>query len=210
MIAVKVSGLDQTVKKFTALPNDLKAARLRAVGKLAIETRNELFKSMSAVGVPDAFWGLRSPAGPVLAARTGHTRSALSPGRVWVVGETVFGAVGHDEPHVLANEVGATIKPQHGQFLRIPTANALTASGTDRWQGMSIRAIPGARIVRTKAGRVWALRDVGQNRIELLYLLVREVTLKPKGLFANVTRIMDARAAGVATAEVVFALKKAS
>lgn len=213
-IGVSIRGVDAVTAKFDqALPAAVDAGRLRGMQAAAIVTRNALFLAMSGTAIPVPFWGFRSPAGPVLAARTGHTRSALSPGRVWVVGETVFAAVEHAEPHVSALETGETIRPTSGQFLRIPTQNALTSSGADRYAGMSIRAIPGARLIRTKRGTLWAIREVGHGtgaRTEFLYLLVRSVKLPEKRLFRSVRDALAPKLSGVVGAEVVIAVRQAA
>lgn len=213
MIGLKITGIRETVQKFERLEQDLQALHLRAMKAATVRTRNALFSAMSGVVVSVPFWGAKSPEGHILAARSGHTRAALSPGQVWQAGEHTFGVVGHSEPHVAALEVGATIRPTSGQFLRIPTANVLTGAGVDRYTGMSIRQIPGARLIRTKTGRLWAIRPVGSGRtarIEFLYLLVRSVKLPEKRIFATVTVRMNAELPATFQAEVMTATQRAA
>lgn len=211
LISISVQGVEALKSQLAQMEADLKRARIAGMEQATIATRDELFKAMSGVAIPDPFWGVKSPPGNVLAARSGHTRNALTPGRVWTIADVTFGAVGHDEPHVAALETGETIRPKTGQYLRIPTANALTPAGVDRWTGTSIRTIPGARLVRTKRGNLWAVRDVGgpQSRaIEFLYLLVRSVKLPEKRIFATVRGIMEPKIATIFEAKIEVVMLK--
>lgn len=189
MIGIAVHGARELDAELEKATHEIEAAKLRALEASVIMVRNELARRMSAAGQTDSFWGKQSPPGAYIGARSGQTLGRLSPGRVWTSGTVAFGAVGHPDKHVEALEFGYTIRPTSGQFLRVPTINALTASGVDRYTGMSIRQIPGARIIRTKAGKLWAVRTVGSGRgarTELLYLLVRSVKMPEKRVFETV------------------------
>ena len=208
---LKVRGGRETDRAVAQAVDDVVGARKAGMARAAIMTRDALFTAMSGVGIRVPFWGVKSPPGPVLAARSGHTRNALTPGRVWTVGTTTFASVGHDEPHVKALEFGDTIKPKTGQYLRIPTENAQTASGVDRYTGMSIRAIPNTRLVRTKAGKLWAVRTVGKGagrHSEYLYLLVRSVKMPKKALFANTAHDIDAKLVSIFETELTVFVKR--
>jgi hypothetical protein len=57
--------------------------------------------------------------------------------------------------------------------------NAQTGAGVDRYLGMSIRAIPGSFLFRSKMGNLWAAVRQGAENV-LLYLLKRQVHFRPR------------------------------
>lgn len=192
MISIEVRGAAELAKKLDAAASGVALASFRNVARATVETRNLLFVGMSAKKVSDSFFGFRSPPGHTLAARTGQTRNMLSPGRVWRLGNESFGQVGHPSPHVKALEDGATVRPKTAQYLRVPLAAALTGSGQDRNVGRSVRGVPGFFIYPSKRQRegggartksLFLAKNVN-GKLVLWYLLLREVKLPEKKLFA--------------------------
>lgn len=201
MIALEIFGAKELAAKLGKAATDVSLASFRNTARATLETRNALFRAMSGEKVSDSFFGVRSPAGPVLAARTGHTRRALSPGRVWRVGNESFGAVGHPSAYVAALETGERIRPTASTFLRIPLAAALTGAGQDRNVGRSVRGVEGFFIYPTRKQRaagkarttnLFIARNVN-GRLVLWYLLKTEVKLPEKRIFATVLEQMRPR-----------------
>jgi hypothetical protein len=195
MIGVEVRGLQQVLGRLERAQKNIDAGERRLVQQGSFQARRRLVGHLSArTAGSDPFWGPKSPAaGPWMRSRSGQTRARLSPGGV--VLKTPVGyqaAVGSPDAHMALHETGGTIAGK--QFLRIPTSAALTAGGVDRFRGMSARDIPDSFLVRTKAGKLWVVRETGgknSRKLEFLYLLVRSVTLRPRGIFAAVAKEMD-------------------
>jgi len=192
VIAIEVRGAKELKATLEKAASGVSLASFRNTARATVETRNLLFRGMSGKKVSDSFFGFRSPPGHTLAARTGQTRAALSPGRVWRLGNESFGAVGHPGAHVKALEEGATVRPTSSQYLRIPLAAALTGGGQDRNVGRSVRGVPGFFLYPTKRQResgkartrnLFIAKSVN-GRLVLWYLLKTEVKMPEKRLFA--------------------------
>lgn len=86
------------------------------------------------------------------------------------------GVVGSDLPYARIHELGGQITPTRAKALTIP---------------MNPRSIPLGKSARDfgdlfvwrnkKTGKAFLARSVGKNKLELVYALVRRVTIQPKG-----------------------------
>jgi hypothetical protein len=210
VISAQVFGAQSVAARLEKAGHDLDRAEKAIAVRGSLLVRRGLVAHMTGRATRDPFWGKGSPSGAFLGGRTGQTRDRLSPGGVAV---KTFGrwtaAVGSPDAHVLMHEVGGTI---HGrQFLRIPTAAAQTLGGQDRNVGRSIRDIPGSFLFRSNAGKLWAaVRGAGDSQITLLYLLVRRVTHRARGLFAAVEREVRPKIVALGAAEVRTVVRDAN
>ena len=191
MIGLEVRGVSETQRRLSQVPADLDDAERQTVQQGSIIARRKLVERMSRSGGSDPFWGRRSPEGAYLGSRSGKSRQRLSPGGLaFKVGGRWQSMVGSPDRHIEFLEEGGTISGK--QYLRIPTAAAQTAGGSDRNRGRSLRDVPGLFLLRSKRGKLWAAMSTHRGRaITLLYLLVRSVTMRPRGLFAAVAREME-------------------
>lgn len=182
MISVEVKGAEEVERRLRRLPDDGRSAMEKGLRAGSILLRRNIVNHLSSrMRGPSGFWGPGSVAGSFLGARTGQTRARISPGGiVFHRGNDMYTAVGSPDPHVLQHEEGGTVRGS--QFLRVPTAAALTAGGVDRYTGMSVRGIPGLRVIRTGSGKLWIVRE--ENRkTTFLYLLVRSIRFRSRGMF---------------------------
>lgn len=119
-----------------------------------------------------------------LKVRTGRLRGSIA-GLVEDEPAAFLVRLRSDVPYARVQEEGGTIRPRRGKFLAIP--NSLTGAGVSRYA--SPRDVPGLRFVPTRGGASGMLvRDVGRGksaRIEVMFWLVRQVTLKPKRYLAD-------------------------
>lgn len=208
MIGARVIGADLVARKLERLGRELDAAEKNLAVKGSLLVRKLLGKRLTGRAPSDPFWGKGSPSGAFLGSRTGGTRGRLSPGGVAIkVAGRWQAAVGSPDAHMAMHETGGTI--QGRQFLRIPTAAAQTAGGQDRNAGRSIRNVPGLFLFRSEAGKLWAaVREA--DRLTLLYLLVRSVTLRGRGIFAATEREARPQIAALGNAEVRIVTARAN
>lgn len=200
MISIQAIGAEAVAARLQKLGAEAIEAERQMVVKGSILLRRALVARMSARAPVDSFWGKGSPSGDFIGARTGQTRARLSPGGLAI--RTTSGwtaAVGSPDEHVRFMEKGGRI--QGRQFLRIPTAAAQTAGGQDRNAGRSIRNIPGAFLLRSKAGRLWAATAEG-GKLTLLYLLVRSVNVRARNLFGATQKEIEPEIAALGHAEI--------
>lgn len=202
MIGLQVLGADVVAARLRRLGERMDAAERGVAVKGSILLRKLLVKRMSARAPSDPFWGKGSPAGPYLGGRTGQTRARLSPGgQAFKFLGRWQAAVGSPDAHVAMHETGGTITGR--QFLRIPTAAAQTRGGEDRNKGRSIRDIPGAFLFRSGDGKLWAaFRGAGDSKVTLLYLLVRSIRLRGRGLFAATAQEIEPQIREIGNAEI--------
>jgi len=206
VIGAQVFGADRVALRLQKLGVDLDRAEKSIAVRGSLLARKHLVAHLSGKGGRDPFWGKTSPSGAFLGGRTGQTRQRLSPGGLAVKhGARWQAAVGSPDAHVAFHEKGGTI--QGRQFLRIPTAAAQTGGGQDRNAGRSIRDIPGSYLFRSKAGKLWAAVNDASGEQSLLYLLVRSITYRGRGIFATVEREVQplVRALGNAEVKIVTA-----
>lgn len=166
----------------------------RAVSRAGLEGGRELRLIMSAPSQHDPFWGKTGSGGPGLSVRSGKTRGAIvATGRVYTgaYGE-LYTIVGHASNHVRDLEDGATV---HGNpWVKIPTAQAQTPAGVDRFLG---RRVPGGFVWPTKRMKNFAngrpknlwIAAVRDGALRLFYMLRGSVKLKAHHSFG----IMRAR-----------------
>ena len=118
-----------------------------------------------------------------LQTRSGATRASV---KAEIQSGGARGSVSVSGPHVLAQEFGATIRPNRARFLRIPLPSILTGSGLVR--GRFALRREGGRFVtdagptfirRNKSGTPFIfVEDAG--RLRALYVLRRQVRLDPR------------------------------
>jgi len=93
-------------------------------------------------------------------------------------------------------------------YLRIPLAAAQTPQGVDRFKNTSIRSIPGAFLLRTLGGKLFAVRQrssrdgagnvTGRNRgLEFLYYLVRNIKVRGRHVFEASRRDVEPQVAAL-------------
>lgn len=210
MIATKIIGVDRVLAKLERAGVEMDRAEMNTVRQGSIILRRALVQHLSGRAPSDPFWGKGSPSGAFMGARTGQSRSRLSPGGLAVKqGNRWSAAVGSPDKHVAFQEQGGTI--QGRQFLRIPTRAAQTAGGMDRNAGRSIRDIPGSFLMRSRAGNLWAaVRASGDSVPTLLYMLVRSVTQRARGIFATVRREIEPQIAALGRVEVAAVVRHAN
>lgn len=202
MIGARVIGIEGVQRRLAALGKNLDQAEKHMVQQGSILLRRALVRRMTGRSGRDAFWGKTSPSGAYLGARTGQSRARLSPGGLAVKhGPRWQAAVGSPDSHVAFHEKGGTV---HGrQFMRIPTRNAQTAGGQDRNVGRSIRDIPDAYLFRSRTGKLWAaIWPEGADRPTLLYLLVRSITYRGRGMFGATRKEIEPQIATLGRIEV--------
>ena len=204
MLGVAVRGSERVSGKLKAAGDDIKRGTEKSMRQATLLVRGRLVQSMTAPERRDSFWG-KVGAATGLSVRSGKTRASLTPGtRVYRTGTTVVGVVGSREKHLRLHEDGGVVRGGSPKgYLRIPTAQAQTAAGVDRWAGRSSRDIPGAFLMKSKRGNLWVAVSRG-GKLVLLYLLKKSVKMKARRVFA---RARDASREDVkrATADMVTA-----
>lgn len=188
MIGVEVKGIDKVQQDLRNASNELRGCQERAVAKGGMIVTRELKGLMSGKPTTSSFWGRGGAIGETLGTRTGATRNRIQGGQVMHSGSTVFTTVGSPDAYMKDHEDGKTLTT--GRYFRIPTAAAMTGSGVDRLAGQSIKGQPGFRLIRTKTGKLWGVRENYTKRglfrsVTFMYLFVKSITLKPRHVFAH-------------------------
>jgi hypothetical protein len=178
VITVGAPNAARRGERLRAAAADLPERMRRAVqaGTIIIQGRLRRVELRGSKG-SHPFWGVTGARGSALGVRSGMTTRSIVA-RVTRTFNTVIGTVGSPLAHMRPHERGMTI---HGKpWLRIPTAAAQTGAGVDRYAGRSARDIPGAFLLKSRAGNLWiALRTAG-GTLQLLYLLKRVVRLRER------------------------------
>jgi hypothetical protein len=187
MIGVSVKGAEKALRNIAGAAKSVRVESERAMRASVLLVRRMLALEMTGSENRDAFWGKKGAAGNKLSVRSGKTRASLAPGtRVYRTGSTLVGVVGSAEKHLVLHEDGGLI---HGTspkgYLRIPTRAAQTPAGVDRYAGRSIRDIPGAFLLKSKAGNHWAAIRKAGGTLSLLYLLKKSARIRPRRIFAR-------------------------
>lgn len=210
MIGLSVKGADKTIANLKGARAGIPVAQDRGVRRGVTIVERALKLEMNKKGQMDAFWGKKGDPGNGLATRTGRTHASIT-GNAFRVGERVVGVVGSKEQHLKLHEDGAVVKGTSPKgYARIPTAAAQTGAGVDRNAGRSIRDIPGAFLFQSKAGKLWAAVRSGKSALQLLYLLVKSVTLKPRAIFARVRTQQTPSVVEAMRSEVTLVVNKAN
>lgn len=211
MIGLTVNGVEKAVANLAGARREMPDANARGVAKSTLLGKRELQKQMTGPKTHDPFWGVRSASKEHLAVRSGLTRASLNPGtRVYVLGSQATGVVGSSQQHLLRQEDGGTFAGTSPQgYNRIPTRAAQTAAGVDRWAGISIRDIPGAFLLTSKAGKLWAAVRTARG-FDLLYLLVKSVTLPARRIFGRVTERIRLEVVKNSDGEVAAVVRRAN
>lgn len=146
-------------------------------------------KALAAAGTRAAIAGERAArerARTALAVRTGHLRRSIQGSsavdsngmsvRLRAGGGT--GAV----KYARIQELGGTVRPKKGRYLRIPLKAAKTAAGVDRYAGPLRQALPGLFVLRAKSGKLFLVQPKGKGKrrkLVYLYLLVERSVIGP-------------------------------
>lgn len=203
MIAIEVRGVERLEGSLARLEVELDRAQERAVAAGSVIVREKLVERMSDPGGSHPFFGRTGGAGDTLAARSGQSRARLTPaGQTVRAGDSVFATVGSPDPHVAFLEEGGTINGR--PYLSVPLAANQTAQGVDRGR------LPGGFIIRSKAGNLFVARRKGRNGLELLRMLLRQVTIRGRHVFARARAEAEPEIARRAEAEVNLAVRRAN
>lgn len=166
--------------------SELRKALLRMLTEEGIGAKRRAQDNASVE--PEARTGtLRRSITDSVTATESELRLALSAGS---------GTGGKDVPYARTQEDGATIRPRNAKWLTIPMPAAKTAAGVARGPARSfgdLRFVPSATSPGTKA---WLVRDVGRGktaRSELMFMLVRKVTIRPKRYLAKAWEPVESR-----------------
>lgn len=209
MIGLSVRGASESAAKLRRASSQLREGQLRGTRTAVALVQRAVRLEMTGRASMDPFWGKGGAEGNQLAVRTGRTRASVT-GNTFRYGDRAVGVVGSKEAHLKLHESGGTVQGTSPKgYARIPTAAAKTAAGVDRNAGRSIRDIPGAFLFTSKSGRLWAA--VRRERtMQLLYLLVHEVKLRPRGIFSRVAREQSPRVVQAMQAEVALVVRGAN
>jgi hypothetical protein len=188
------------------LPPALRAAQSQAMTRAVVMVEADLrANSFTGKKGSDAFWGVTGASGDALGARSGHTRrSIVSRTFVGAGGTAVTGTVGSPLPQMKVHEHGGVVRGK--PWLRIPTKVMQTPAGVDALAGRSARTLPNTRVITSKRGNPWIV-EVGTPRSRraseiqgfplMLYMLVRQVTLRPRRMFAASLKRMRPKVAAL-------------
>lgn len=197
--AVTIRKTGRFVTNPKAVAGDIQNGMEAGLRRSSFILRKAIIAKMSKKGGRDPFWG-RTTDPDGLLVRTGLTRARISPGgRVYRHGNVSGTAIGSPDEHVRQLEEGGDVGPGPGhRFLRIATAAAQTSTGADKYAGMSIRQIAGARLWwNPHAQNLWAVRRKGAfgpqtkgsaargQRDEFLYKLVRKIHTRGRHIFSR-------------------------
>jgi len=199
MIGIVIRGADETAKHLALAARQASTIQERQLNAAAVIVQGAIRKRMSDPGGRHPFFGRTGGIGDTLSTRSGGSRRRVIAARARRIGPTLLAAVGTPDKHVAFMEDGGTITGR--QYLRIPLAAAQTAQGVDRYAGQSIRDIPGAFLVRTLGGNLFAVRPAGgtrSGRIEFLYMLKRQIHHRGRHVFARARSESEADVARVA------------
>lgn len=145
-------------------------------------------KALAAAGTRAAAAGERAArdrARTALSVRTGNLRrSILGTATVEPSGALAVslraGGGAKAVKYARIQELGGTVTPKRGRYLRIPLKAAKTAAGVDRYAGPLRQALPGLFVIRAKSGKLFLVRPKGRGKsrgLEFLYLLVEKSTI---------------------------------
>lgn len=193
-MAILVRGLSECERNLKAAGAQANVAAQRSVAAAGMLVLRELKQRMSGPPGRSTFWGRTGGQGDTLGARTGATRNRLQGGRVMGSGGSYWTAVGSPDQYVKQAEEGGELSTSG--FFRIPTGAAQTGSGVDRLAGQSIKGQPGYRLIRTRAGKLWGVKENYTARgffksMTLMYLFVKNIKVRGRHVFAR-TRIVSA------------------
>lgn len=212
MIALKVEGLEHVRENLSKARTNMLLAQEVGIKRASVLVSRELKLQLSEQGGHHPFWGTTGSKGDGLSPRTGKTRASISGGgQIYRTGNIVTATVGSPGAHLKQHEEGGPLKGgSPGGFHRIPTALAQTGAGADKYAGQSIKNIAGAFLQRTMSGRLWAMIARGKSRVDLLYLLVKNVTLKPRHIFGRTRAKMQAPVREAMYGEVSLVVQQAN
>ena len=213
MIALNVTGVEHVRENLSKAAKNTLLAQESGIKRASILISRELKEhALSEQGGHHPFWGTTGSRGDGLSARTGKTRASITGGgQIYRVGSIVSATIGSPDKHLKQHEEGGKFDGGSPRgFFRIPTAEAQTGAGADKYAGQSIREIAGAFLVRTMGGRLFAAVSRGKNRIAFLYMLVRHINLKPRHIFARTRAKMQPAVVAVMYGEVSVVVQQAN
>jgi hypothetical protein len=204
-MAVLVRGLSECERNLKAASAQANVASQRSVAAAGMLVLRGLKDRMSGSPGRSSFWGRTGGQGDTLGARTGGTRNRLQGGRVMGAGGSYWTSVGSPDQYVKHAEEGGELSTSG--FFRIPTAAAQTGAGVDRLAGQSIKGQPGFRLIRTKAGKLWGVKENYTGRgffksMTLMYLFVKNITIRGRHVFARTRTAADPQVRNIAGLEV--------
>jgi hypothetical protein len=204
-VSVVVRGLSECERNLRAASAQANIASQRSVAAAGMLVLRELKQRLSGTPGQSAFWGRTGGQGDTLGARTGGTRNRLQGGRVMGSGGSYWTAVGSPDQHVKRAEEGGTLSTSG--FFRIPTAAAQTGAGVDRLAGQSIKGQPGFRLIRSKAGKLWGVKENYTKggffkSMTLMYLFVKRISLRGRHVFAQTRAAAEPKVRAIAGLEV--------
>lgn len=188
--------------------------------------RNDLVKNGFSGKVVKTGLFYSSAAGNSLANRTGATRNRITTA-IFRRGNDVYGVVGSPDKHVLANEVGATIRPKRARMLAVPTKNIMTPTGALKsewasklagggWRGIwnkerlfiqkSKKGTPFIARAAMKGGKYSRTRG-GDLKVELLAMLTPSVSLPARHMFRKSAQRVAPQVAAIVNAAVATIYK---
>lgn len=165
-----------------------------------------------------------SAPGNQLANRTGRARSHIAS-NTFTLGNAVIGVVGSPDKYVLYNEIGARIRAKGSGSLIIPTKNVMTGAGVmkEEWQGVKLRDVWKQRklfvLGKKRGGKSgFVARHIGdvyrdprsgrmKRRVELLFLLRKEVNLAARHMFRTLARNAGPEIAATVGGKVIVGLE---
>lgn len=206
MIGIQVTGATETAQRLARGAAEGVRGIERELNAAAVLLHAAVRKRMSDGGGRHPFFGRTGGRGDTLSARSGGSRRRILLGRARNIAGTMTASVGSPDRHIRFLEQGGPVigKP----YLRIPLAAAQTPQGVDRWAGTSIRQIPGAFLLRTLGGKLFAVRQsssrgadgavTGRNRgLEFLYYLVRNIHVRGRHVFEASRREVEPQVAAL-------------
>lgn len=175
---IRVLGADEFTAFATALPRyvveEMKPGIKRA--QLLVQTAVRRHASGVSVG-----------AGSDIAPSRGKLAQSWQVGAIEVRGLTdVRGPVGSNLAYAAIHEFGGTIRPRSARALTIPVSPLAARKRARDFQG--------AFILQTRDGAAYIARRAGgarSARIELLFLLKKQVTLRARHYVSNALKDVD-------------------
>lgn len=200
-MSVIVRGLSECERNLKAAQRGAGPSMRDAVARSGMIVLRALKQRMSGAPKMDAFWGRTGADGDFLGARTGGTRNRLQGGTVMGSGDAFWTAVGSPDKHVKTAEEGASLSASG--FFRIPTGAAQTSSGVDRLAGQSIKGQPGFRLIRTKAGKLWGVKENYTRggffkSMTFMYLFVKHIKIRGRHVFARTLKDANPQVGAIA------------
>lgn len=222
-ITIDVRGGRATSNKLRQTAVRMSDAQVRAVSLAVIEVHRKVLSDAHGGKVRTKGLFRVSAPGNQIANRTGKAKQSVRS-NVFRIPGAVIGVVGSPDPHVLYNEVGATITAKRGALV-IPTVNVTTPTGALRgeWAGVSLRDVWKQRglFILGKKGKQGGFiarhigsvyRDARTGRMtrksEPLFLLRKSVSIAARHMYGAVARKIGPTIAALVKGQVGLVLAR--